>query len=436
VKVQNKDAQRLLSLIWRGQGAPLYMLRNISGKGGAAESSSSFGALEEIVARACGHTFFGLLGRSSRSFSGDYVVRKSNVVWVDIDRLEGYHGSSQLESVERRLELLRIRPTATLSSGRGYWCFWKLTALIDVLEIERLNRALAWLLRSEGADRTCWDAARICRIPGSFNEKTAGGRVELVSITEGHAYSPPSLQDVLAREGALGAPNLQYRNSTTSFSPDDRWTAAAAQSRWRGKEMHLKYLTGEHVDDRSSVEHSIVCSLVWHGYSRSEIHDFFEDRMPSRYQEEVKRGRGREYLDRSVSKALKAAENWAPPRTPSCVSRDCSELPSLGQPRPYNQVSRVAVLQLIKGQGERELVADVCARTGCTERAVRHILKDLEGRGVVTKRKDQNDGRRVYYDLDDDWARELASLRWVTWGFLRRVGDPVVHRRGFPWKWV
>jgi putative DNA primase/helicase len=91
----------------------------------------------------------------------------------------GHKGVTKYQTKAEALAAIKqfvLRPSILIDSGEGYQLYWLLQAAVDLnngnLEyLERINRGLALAL---GGDVAATDAARILRIPGTFNMKLAG----------------------------------------------------------------------------------------------------------------------------------------------------------------------------------------------------------------------------------------------------------------------
>lgn len=91
----------------------------------------------------------------------------SSVLFVDYDTY-----TSQLAGMAA-LQAMPIPPTMIVNSGNGLHAYWLLDRLYtDIDEIKARNKALALLLggKEAGGD-SCFDLARVLRIPGTYNAK-------------------------------------------------------------------------------------------------------------------------------------------------------------------------------------------------------------------------------------------------------------------------
>lgn len=135
-------------------------------------------------------------------------VLGSRVAWVEFD--------GKLPNLSNHPDIpeptLRIRSS---DSQHEHW-YWNITGIQNSGEIERINRALAYLL---GADVSGWDSCQILRPPGTLNHKRENKIVSVVSATSvtlelsefaalpspppvGKVFLPeelPDLQEVIAK---------------------------------------------------------------------------------------------------------------------------------------------------------------------------------------------------------------------------------------------
>lgn len=89
----------------------------------------------------------------------------TSVLWIDYDCY-----SHQLEGVAT-LQNLPIPPTLIINSGRGLQAYWQLDRFYTDLErIKACNKALLEGLDPSAAD-SCYDLARVLRVPDTFNMK-------------------------------------------------------------------------------------------------------------------------------------------------------------------------------------------------------------------------------------------------------------------------
>jgi hypothetical protein len=99
--------------------------------------------------------FFGPALRKNKGMLKTDVLG-SKFLWVDAD--------------DPRKPLATLPPTLTVFSGHGWHLYWELNEPIEDIEmIERLNKVLIEDVPT--ADKACWNANRVLRVPGTLNLK-------------------------------------------------------------------------------------------------------------------------------------------------------------------------------------------------------------------------------------------------------------------------
>ena len=74
--------------------------------------------------------------------------------------------------------------------------------------------------------------------------------------------------------------------------------------------------------------------------------------------------------------------------------------------RTLSDESRVRILWFLITEGEQN-VSDISDTLSLTQSNVSHHLSLLEILGFVGRRKDPEDGRRIYYRIDDDCIEDI-----------------------------
>lgn len=167
----------------------------------------------------------------SRRAGGRDAIDRSHLAFVEIDAPDALD----------RLRDFPHSPSMIVSSGTSghAHAYYVLSAPIDVSEMERANRRLAYGL---GGDLACVDAARILRPPSSWNHKhSPPARVQLVEFDAALRYDIDELVGGLSeppeghRSGAatarrigrteldrllLAIPAAEYVRSLAGVSPD------------------------------------------------------------------------------------------------------------------------------------------------------------------------------------------------------------------------
>lgn len=156
---------------------------------------------EQALASLAGHDYFAPLARKTRGSKKKDVTDVGNVLWVDIDEVDG---------LEQRLARIPFRPSLIAASGvKGYWAYWKLSEPISSDRIEVWNRALAGLLEADHS----WNKDRLARLPGSFRHET-GKFAEVVEFSAA-AYDPGEFR-FLPEETTLASPRHDPSRASTT----------------------------------------------------------------------------------------------------------------------------------------------------------------------------------------------------------------------------
>lgn len=108
--------------------------------------------------------FYGVLPRRARGAGKTTDALPGDVVWADLDFKDYAGGEAEARS---RLEAFPTPPSIVVRSGHGLHVFWMLR---DISEPSELSTASKWVAGVLGGDHT-FDAARLLRLPGSFNLK-------------------------------------------------------------------------------------------------------------------------------------------------------------------------------------------------------------------------------------------------------------------------
>ena len=106
--------------------------------------------------------FFGVLPRTREGGTAE-DVGPGRVVWVDVD-FKDFDSEAQARA---EVADLPMQPTTVVSSGHGLHLYWVLSEEQDPAELSLMADALQLRV---GGD-ACFDAARILRLPGSWNVK-------------------------------------------------------------------------------------------------------------------------------------------------------------------------------------------------------------------------------------------------------------------------
>tara|TARA_R110000787_G_scaffold36714_3_gene93532 strand:- start:6087 stop:8930 length:2844 start_codon:yes stop_codon:yes gene_type:complete len=131
--------------------------------------------IEKFKAREL-DVYFGVAkyGAEKNRKKGNVVALKS--LWVDLDCGEGKPYAKQadaLKALKKFCASTEMPLPAVVDSGRGIHAYWPLEESIGREEWERVAESLRRTCAAEGlkADTSCFEAARILRVPDTFNYK-------------------------------------------------------------------------------------------------------------------------------------------------------------------------------------------------------------------------------------------------------------------------
>lgn len=122
------------------------------------------------------NVFFGVAKYYDDSSRKKSNVRALKAFWVDIDCGPGKDYATQQEGLVALKEFCRVvglpKPTI-VNSGRGLHVYWPLVAEVTRAEWEAVSNRLKEVCAAQDlhVDNSCFEVARILRVPGTFNFK-------------------------------------------------------------------------------------------------------------------------------------------------------------------------------------------------------------------------------------------------------------------------
>lgn len=141
-----------------------------------AESREEFDELVEQLLDEKRNVFFGVA-----KYKDDSARTKSNVqalraLWVDIDCGEGKDYPDQptaFTALRKFVKTVGLPKPIVVNSGRGLHVYWPTKQDMDRAQWEALASRLHKICETQGlhADPSCFEAARILRVPGTYNFK-------------------------------------------------------------------------------------------------------------------------------------------------------------------------------------------------------------------------------------------------------------------------
>lgn len=140
------------------------------------ETRAEFDEWVEHFNRIKYNVFFGVAKYKDDSSRTKQNVRALKALWLDIDCGEGKDYPTQVEGLSALKQFCKVvdLPKPTLvNSGRGLHVYWALDREIHRAEWEVTADRLKEVCAAQGlrVDNSCFEAARILRVPGTFNHK-------------------------------------------------------------------------------------------------------------------------------------------------------------------------------------------------------------------------------------------------------------------------
>ncbi len=345
------------------------------------------------------NVFFGVLPRSRKSGKATDCPT-GHAVWVDIDRSDAAELLADFPAV----------PSFTVESGsEGHLhAYWLLDEPATADHIVRMNKRLAMRLRG---DKNCCDAARIMRLPGSWNPK-AEARCRILEAS-GERTSLSALDQALG-----GAETPSTRNESASMmSPTQRVLALLGTTRptgdgWKAvcpahddQDPSLSIAEGE--DGRCLLKCFAGCSTAKIVSALGlELSDLFARRAKDKGTRQL--DVLLDYVARSGAELFHSPDHRPYVLTSQDGRRECIDL---GSPRAAHWIQRTALAE--SGQAAR---ADVVS--GALDQMRAEALYEGTQRDVY--RRVAGDLDRLVIDLGDETRRaiEVTSSGW------RLVTDP------------
>jgi hypothetical protein len=319
------------------------------------------------------HRYFAPLARKKRGSKKSDVADTGNVLWADIDDLNGLD--------ERLRRLLPLSPSLVVFSGmKGYWVYLKFTETIPTDEIEILNRGLEALL---GAD-SCHNRDRLARLPGSIHQDSGklAGMVEFSGLVYSYA-DLAFLRDLAPSEASRSTEAVFDGTAPSLTSFPTEFPALSHELRF-----YIEYSPrrGEYGYDRSEMEQKIFTALAYQGWTDEEIITFATVyRLPRHLQEWM---RHRDY--RWTKRSLRSAREYvaANPKKPS--KRSITKTMCIGSDSKtgYSRTDRNEALRLVTGtQTTKELVTTWMNElpTQPRERTAYRMLRQFKDGGYISK---------------------------------------------------
>jgi hypothetical protein len=338
--------------------------------------------------------FFGPVPRKTCGNRKIDCVASHNVLFADIDRGEGCDLDKLGREIHGKLDPLGLPPSAVVFSGRaGVHLYWLLDAPIPIEEVQGYNKALSDVLSADH----CWQANRILRVPGSWNDKAGGKKVELLHA-DPRALSISRL-DNLSEVAPLSLDGRGARRTSPS-SGEPEWLRLSHDYEWREIDPNFGVLTGKMWDyvrnpradwrdpkyqSRSEMEMAIVYRLVERGASDEQIKWLASQGFPKHIEQ---RGLVPDDPDGYLKTSIARARQQLFDRQ-GLVSSPLGGWPKKAHPRKRHQTVRdlEEVLALVNGQKRADLVREIVKRFNRSRSAAYSDIDGLAREDLVEVRE-------------------------------------------------
>lgn len=161
-------------------------------------------------------------------------VRTSLVAWADLDECDP--------------ENLKLKPTLTIQTSPGRWqAYWRFDGPVAALDVEDINRRIAYAHADQGCDKSGWDLTQLLRIPGTKNYKRLDkGEIHSVKVVDFDAsriYKPSDFNIYPAVAGT-NKPDIPFPRKLPNISADDIMERVRASIHPRTWELFRKVPEG------------------------------------------------------------------------------------------------------------------------------------------------------------------------------------------------
>ncbi len=168
----------------------------------AAEFGADLDRLQGISKESNAAIYFGVLPRRDRGKGKSEDAAPARTLWTDID----YKDFAPEGEPAARASLARfpLAPSIVVASGHGLHSYWLLREDAEASELSELSKAIAVAV---GGDHTS-DAARILRLPGSFNRKDPANPILVVieKLDTSWTFNPSDIREAAATVGPRRPP--------------------------------------------------------------------------------------------------------------------------------------------------------------------------------------------------------------------------------------
>lgn len=280
---------------------------------GAEALDADFDRLLGLAADHDAAVFFGLMPRREIGKGKAKDVLPARLVWADLDIKDYPSGEEEMRG---QLARFPLPPTIVVRSGHGLHCYWLLKE--EVLP-EELSQIANDLRRRLGGD-SAFDAARLLRLPGTFNRKDSANPIPVTVETFEleRVYDRTEVEDAIAicswvvpgTDTAGGASAPAGPSAVASVGASERVREVIAKHRkvrefFLGTSKAQKRPDGLHTDCSSSgYDWSFLLALARHGVKdEAELMAALFSRPDGRA-----RAKGARYAERTVRGVLEFLE--------------------------------------------------------------------------------------------------------------------------------
>lgn len=214
-------------------------------------------------------------------------LSQGQALWADMDWRD-YEGGQ--EEARGLIEQCPFPPTAVVLSGHGYHCYWALSEPQEPADVQAGCSALERVLRSDSVH----DAARVMRLPGTWNCKGDPILVEVEKLDTDLVYHLEDVLDLLGSDEDDGP----------SFPGDEHQSAGKWRRLLRNKFIRAPFeLRGNSSSDgsRSGFAQAMANRAVEAGATDEQLADLmwaFQEKHGLTH-------KGRQWGQRSIVKAKK-----------------------------------------------------------------------------------------------------------------------------------
>ncbi len=257
--------------------------------------------------------FFGVLPRLTAEGSKAEDVAEGCCLWADLD----WKDYPSEEAARAQFASLEHPPSIVVRSAHGVHLYWLLSEPNPPGALSALSRRLAAFL---GAD-ACHDAARLLRLPGSFNCKDPAGPVlvEIEAFKPGRRYHAVELDQWIPQ---LPTPQLKLSSDVDVSIPGD--LTETARSIIEGNQQVRAHFRGEGKSkgdtSSSGYDWTLAYDILKHGGTVEDAASAVASRPGG-----LARAKGHRHIERTVGRALSAVKQYRDGQDTQTAMRNATE---------------------------------------------------------------------------------------------------------------